>query len=349
MDKGGAEKQAPDDGRMRVAKAIARAGLCSRRDAEVWIAAGRVAVNGKIIDTPATIVGPSDRIVVDGEPLPDADAIRLWRYHKPEGLVTSHKDTRGRPTVFEALPDNLPRVISVGRLDMSTEGLMLLTNSGALARHLELPATGWLRRYRVRAHGQVTDADLDRIRQGAEIDGVRYGPVEAKLDRPQGSNVWLTLGLREGKNREVKNLLGALGLSVNRLIRISFGPFQLGDLAVRAIEEVKTKTLRDQLGPRLSQELGLETPHKAARRASAAKQPVGERPQRKDAPPSNEKARPPRTAPMRARKERPDNRGDRAPKREAAKETRALAKFAKPERPKPRPGGIRGGPRTPKR
>ena len=183
--------------------------------------------------------------------------MRLWRYHKRRGLVTSHKDPQGRKTVFEALPPGLPRVVSVGRLDINTEGLLLLTTDGELARHLELPSTGWLRRYRVRAHGRVAQEALDRLRQGVTIDGVRYGPVEARIDREQGSNLWLTISLREGKNREVKQLAEHLGLTVNRLIRVSFGPFALGDLASGAVEEVKRRVLADQLGAKLAEAFGL--------------------------------------------------------------------------------------------
>jgi 23S rRNA pseudouridine2605 synthase len=247
---------APSDS-MRIAKAIAHAGLCSRRDAEAWIAAGRVAVNGQVLTTPAHVVKPGDTIIVDGKPLPQAQEVRLWRYHKRRGLVTSHKDPQGRKTVFEALPPELPRVVSVGRLDINTEGLLLLTTDGALARHLELPSTGWLRRYRVRAHGRVTQEALDALRKGVTIDGVHYGPVEARIDREQGSNIWLTLALREGKNREVKRLAEHLGLTVNRLIRVSFGPFALGDLAEGAVEEVKRRVLADQLGAKLADEFGL--------------------------------------------------------------------------------------------
>jgi 23S rRNA pseudouridine2605 synthase len=242
---------------MRIAKALARAGLCSRRDAERWIADGRVSVNGRILSSPALDVKPGDRIEVDGKPLPSAEPPRLWRYHKPRGLVTTHRDPEGRPTVFDKLPPELPRVVSVGRLDFNTEGLLLLTNDGALARHMELPATGWLRRYRVRAHGRVTQADLDRLKEGVEIEGVRYGPVEATLDTTQGANVWLSIGLREGKNREVRKILATLGLEVNRLIRISFGPFQLAELEPGTVENVKRRVLIDQLGPKLAAELGL--------------------------------------------------------------------------------------------
>jgi 23S rRNA pseudouridine2605 synthase len=243
---------------MRIAKAMAHAGLCSRRDAEAWIAAGRVLVNGKVLTTPAHIISPDDKIVVDGEPLPAPQAPRLWRYNKPRGLVTSHKDPQGRRTVFDALSPNLPRVVSVGRLDINTEGLLLLTTAGALARHLELPSTGWLRRYRVRAHGRVSEEALHGLRAGVTIDGVRYGPVEARIDREQGSNLWLTLSLREGKNREVKRLAEHLGLTVNRLIRLSFGPFALGDLDEGEVEEVKRRVLADQLGPKLAREFGLK-------------------------------------------------------------------------------------------
>jgi 23S rRNA pseudouridine2605 synthase len=236
----------------RIAKVIARAGLASRRQAEAWIAAGRVAVNGKLVASPALNVGARDRIEVDGQPLPTRERTRLFLYHKQRGLLTTHADPGGRPTIFSVLPKDLPRLISVGRLDLNTEGLLLLTNDGGLARALELPATGWLRRYRVRAHGSVAQAQLDALRRGITIDGVRYGDIEATVDRSQGSNVWLTFAIREGKNREVKNVLGHLGLAVNRLIRVSFGPFRLGDLPEGEIEEVKTRTLRDQLGDRIA-------------------------------------------------------------------------------------------------
>ncbi len=245
---------------MRVAKAMARAGLCSRREAERWIQEGRVKVNGATISSPALDVGPRDRIMVDGALMPDAEPVRLWRYHKPAGLVTTHKDPEGRATVFDHLPEGLPRVVSIGRLDFNTEGLLLLTNDGELARHLELPSTGWLRKYRVRAFGSVTQAQLDALKDGIEIDGVRYGPIEATLDSTQGRNNWLTIGLREGKNREVRNILGSLDLAVNRLIRISYGPFQLLDLEEGKAESVKRRVLADQLGPELTKQFNLEPP-----------------------------------------------------------------------------------------
>ena len=242
----------------RVAKVIARAGLCSRREAEAWIGQGRVAINGSVITSPALNITVGDLVTVDGTPLPARERTRLFLYHKPRGLVTTHADPEGRPTIFGVLPKDLPRLISVGRLDLGTEGLLLLTNDGGLARVLELPATGWLRRYRVRAHGAVTQDALDRLRKGVELDGIRYGAIEATLDRPQGSNVWLTFAIREGKNREVRNVLGHLGLQVNRLIRLSFGPFQLGELPPGGIEEVKTKVLREQLGERVANAAGAD-------------------------------------------------------------------------------------------
>jgi len=242
----------------RIAKVIARAGLCSRREAETWIAAGRVSVNGEQLVTPAFNVSAQDRVMVDGKPLPNRERTRLFLYHKPKGLVTTHRDERARPTIFEALPKPMPRVVSVGRLDLNSEGLLLLTNDGGLARILELPETGWVRRYRVRANGRVTQEALDRLARGITIDGVEYGPIKAMLDRIQGSNVWLTLNLREGKNREVRNVLRALGLFVNRLIRISYGPFQLGELAPGAVEEVKTRILREQLGDKLARLSGAD-------------------------------------------------------------------------------------------
>jgi 23S rRNA pseudouridine2605 synthase len=235
----------------RIAKAMARAGLCSRREAEEWIEAGRVAVNGKPISSPALNIGPKDHVTVDGKPMRERERTRLFLYHKPRGLVTTHADPEDRPTIFGAMPANLPRLISIGRLDIGTEGLLLLTNDGGLARVLELPETGWLRRYRVRAHGKVTQPQLDALKNGITIEGIRYGGIEATIEREQGANVWITFAIREGKNREVKNVMGHLGLAVNRLIRVSFGPFQLAEIEEGAIEEVKTKVLREQLGERV--------------------------------------------------------------------------------------------------
>ena len=245
-----AEREAPAGGGTaeRVAKRIARAGLCSRREAERWITEGRVAVDGLVLATPAVSVREENVVTVDGAPLPELEPPRLFRYHKPAGLLTTARDPQGRPTVFERLPQGLPRLIAVGRLDLASEGLLLLTNDGALARHLELPATGWIRRYRARAHGTIEEARLKALAQGIAIDGVSYGLIEARLDRVQRSNVWLTLALREGKNREVRRVLEHLGLAVNRLIRVAYGPFQLGELERGAVEEVPRRVLRDQLG-----------------------------------------------------------------------------------------------------
>jgi 23S rRNA pseudouridine2605 synthase len=242
----------------RVAKVIARAGLASRREAEAWITAGRVAVNGAVIASPACNVTAQDKVTVDGAPLPARERTRLFLYHKPRGLMTTHADPQGRPTIFEHLPAELPRLISVGRLDFNTEGLLLLTNDGALARVLELPATGWLRRYRVRAHGKVTQAQLDQLRAGLTLSGIHYGAIEATIERVQGANLWLTFAIREGKNREVRNVLGHLGLDVTRLIRVSFGPFQLAELKAGEVEEIRTRTLREQLGARLVAESGVD-------------------------------------------------------------------------------------------
>ncbi len=213
---------------------------------------GRVSVNGRVINSPALDVTENDVVTVDGKPLPPRERTRLFMYHKPRGLMTTHDDPEGRPTVFDNLPEGLPRLISIGRLDFNTEGLLLLTNDGGLARALELPETGWLRRYRVRAHGEVTQAQLDELKKGVEVDGVKYGPIDATLERDQGANVWLVFAIREGKNREVRNVMAHLGLEVNRLIRVSYGPFQLGEIAEGMVEEVKTRVLREQLGEKIA-------------------------------------------------------------------------------------------------
>ena len=236
----------------RIAKVLARAGLASRRDAEEWITQGRVTVNGRVINSPALDVTENDVIAVDGKELPPRERTRLFMFHKPRGLMTTQADPEGRPTVFDDLPEGLPRLITIGRLDFNTEGLLLLTNDGGLARALELPDTGWLRRYRVRAHGEVTQAQLDQLKDGIEVDGVKYGSIDATLERDQGANVWLVFAIREGKNREVRNMMAHLGLEVNRLIRVSYGPFQLGELDEGEVEEVKTRVLREQLGEKIA-------------------------------------------------------------------------------------------------
>jgi 23S rRNA pseudouridine2605 synthase len=232
----------------RIAKVLARAGVASRREAEAMIMAGRVQVNGKRIDSPALNVGSKDRILVDGKPLAAPEPARLWLYHKPIGLVTSAKDEKGRPTVFDRLPEGMPRVMPVGRLDINSEGLLLLTNDGELKRKLELPSTGWLRKYRVRVNGKPDDARIEPLRKGITVEGERFQPMQVSLDRQQGANAWLTVGIREGRNREVRRAMEAVGLIVNRLIRTGYGPFQLGELAAGAVEEVRPRVLRDQLG-----------------------------------------------------------------------------------------------------
>jgi len=240
----------------RIAKVLARAGIASRREAERLIAAGRITVDGQTLSTPAFLVTGKEDIRFDGDRVGKPDTPRLWRYYKPVGLVTTHKDPQERPTVFANLPPELGRVLSVGRLDLTTEGLLLLTNDGGLSRVLELPSTGWKRRYRVRAYGRISQARLDTLKDGVEVDGVAYGPMEAVLDRQQAANSWITLSIREGKNREVRNIMRHLGLTVNRLIRVAYGPFQLGALKEGAVEEVPGKTLKEQLGKKLAAEVG---------------------------------------------------------------------------------------------
>lgn len=232
----------------RIAKRLARAGLCSRRDAERWIAEGRVKVDGQVLASPAVNVDDASVILVDDQPLPVIEPPRLWRYHKPDGLVTSNRDPEGRATVFDRLPKDLPRVVTVGRLDMDSEGLLLLTNDGALARYLELPSTGWVRRYRVRVFGPLDEARLAGLKKGIRIDDVEYGPIEVTIDKASRTNSWLTVGLREGKNREIRRVMEHLGLSVSRLIRVTYGPFQLGDIEPGGVEEVKRRVLKEQLG-----------------------------------------------------------------------------------------------------
>jgi 23S rRNA pseudouridine2605 synthase len=242
----------------RIAKVMARAGVASRRQAEALIAEGRVSVNGAVITSPALNVTPADKIVVDGAPMASRERTRMFLYSKPRGLVTTHSDPEGRPTIFTALPKTLPRLISVGRLDINTEGLLLLTNDGGLARALELPSTAWLRRYRVRANGSVTQDALDKLRDGVTIDGIHYGPIEAKLERMKGANCWLTFAIREGKNREVRKVMESLNLTVNRLIRVSFGPFNLGELPEWSVKEIDSKALRTELGEKIVAESGAD-------------------------------------------------------------------------------------------
>jgi len=232
----------------RIAKWLARAGVASRRDAEKLIAEGRVRLNNTVVTHPATFITPGDLVQVDRKLVGEPEPTRLWRYHKPEGLVTTHRDPEGRPTVFQKLPANLPRVVSVGRLDLNSEGLLLLTNDGALARRLELPSTGWQRRYRVRVHGPVDQQALAALAGGVTVEGVRYGPITAGLDSRKGENAWLTVALGEGRNREVRRVMTHLGLQVTRLIRVAYGPFQLGNLERGAVDEVPRKVLREQLG-----------------------------------------------------------------------------------------------------
>ena len=235
----------------RIAKRLARAGVCSRRDAERLIGEGRVAVNGKVLETPAVLVTENDHITVDGDAIGAAEAARLWRYHKPAGLVTSHRDEKGRETIFDTLPEDMPRVVSIGRLDLNSEGLLLLTNDGSLSRYMELPATGWTRTYRVRALGHATQEKLDRLKKGITVEGVNYGPIDAVLTPSDKANVWIEMSLKEGKNREVRRVLEALGLTVNRLIRTAYGPFKLGNLAPGDVEEVGTREMKNVFGDKV--------------------------------------------------------------------------------------------------
>ncbi|RED14326.1 pseudouridine synthase [Pontivivens insulae] len=257
----------------RIAKRIARAGRASRREAERLIGDGRVRVNGKVIDSPALNVTERDRIEVDGQLLAEADVARIWRYHKPAGLVTSARDEKGRATVFDRLPPEMPRVMSIGRLDLNSEGLLLLTNDGELKRKLELPSTGWVRKYRVRAKGTPTEPTIAPLLRGITIEGERFRPMSVTLDRQQGANAWLTVGLREGKNREIRRAFAEVGLDVNRLIRISYGPFQLGDLPTGGVDEIKAKVLRDQLGLRSEGEAVKKSTKPARRPVSRSADP----------------------------------------------------------------------------
>ena len=278
----------------RIAKHIARAGICSRREAERRIEDGRVTVNGETVTSPALNVSASDSITIDGKPLPARQPARLWRYHKPRGLIVSARDDKGRQTIFDTLPDTMPRVLTVGRLDLDSEGLLLLTNDGGLARHLELPSTGWSRKYRVRVQGRVDPDALPGLADGITIDGVRYGKVAAQLDRQMASNAWLTIAIREGKNREVRRIMEHLGHQVSRLIRVSYGPFQLGDLPSGGVEPVKPRVLADQLGtaPDTSATAGGDAAHAAGRQRKTPSR--GPRNADHRRPPSRHKAGPAR-------------------------------------------------------
>lgn len=242
----------PEEKGERIAKRLARAGVCSRREAERMIAEGRVTLNGQVLESPAMNVLEKDIILVDGTPIGQKEPARLWLYHKPSGLVTSHSDEKGRETIFDHLPEELPRVISVGRLDLNSEGLLLLTNDGELSRHLELPATGWVRKYKVRAYGATSQEKLDQLRNGIRIEGISYGPIEAVMAPAQGANIWIDVALKEGKNREIRRVLDFMGLQVNRLIRTAYGPFELGDLAAETVEEVPLQMFKEVFGDKFS-------------------------------------------------------------------------------------------------
>ena len=333
----------------RIAKVIARAGLCSRREAEDWIGQGRVAVNGRVLDSPAFNVSEGDQVVVDGKPLARRERTRLWLFHKPRGTITTDSDPEGRKTIFEALPEGLPRVVTIGRLDFNTEGLLLLTNDGGLARALELPATGWLRRYRVRANGAVDQGVLDALAAGVTVEGVHYAGIEASLDREQGANVWLTLGLREGKNREVKRVLEHLGLAVNRLIRVSFGPFQLGELAEGEVLEIRTRVLRDQLGEAIAGQAGadFDAPVREEEERAASRRAAERSSARASAQRAEPQARKHISA-MRAEREREQSSGPRKRiERDATADRRGRS--IQVERIRPAAGAAKGASRNARR
>jgi 23S rRNA pseudouridine2605 synthase len=330
----------------RIAKALARAGVGSRRDVERLIAEGRVALNGRVLTTPAVKVEAGDILTVDGKVVGETEPARLFRYHKPVGLVTTHKDPQGRPTVFEALPRELPRLISVGRLDLNSEGLLLLTNDGGLARGLELPGAGVVRRYRARAHGRITQERLDKLKDGITVEGVRYGSIEARLDKAkegaQGSNLWITVTLAEGKNREVRRVLEALGLKVNRLIRLAYGPFALGALQVGEIEEVGPRVIREQLAAFIAPE---NLPKGDRPQFQRALTPSPGRRQRPAPAAEGEAAAPaPRRGPARAGEPRAGDKRPRAAAGEPPKKKAYKPGWAKP---KPRSGPARPTPARP--
>jgi 23S rRNA pseudouridine2605 synthase len=320
----------------RIAKVLSRAGIASRREAERMIQLGEVAVNGKVIDSPALNVTATDRITVNGKPVGAPEPARLWLYYKPEGLVTSAADEKGRDTIFDHLPEDLPRVMSVGRLDLNSEGLLLLTNDGELKRRLELPSTGWLRKYRVRIKGNPADPDLEPLRKGITVEGENFQPMTVSLDRIQGANAWLTVGLREGKNREIRRAMSAIGLTVNRLIRVSYGPFRLNDLKPGDVEEIRPRVLRDQLGltdPEEAAEPKRKTP--PARAKPMADKPAGAKPTRRPALFANATAKGPAVA----------SKGPTSATKGKGKTAGWASNAAKPQamgrdgRPKPRPKG----------
>lgn len=349
-----APEAGPETGE-RIAKRLARAGLCSRRDAERWVEGGRVSVNGQVLASPAFVVRPGDLVVVDGKPLPEPEPARLWRYHKPAGLVTTARDEKGRTTVFDRLPPDLPRVVSVGRLDLTTEGLLLLTNDGELARYLELPTTGWTRRYRVRVHGTVDEPRLAALMKGPTIDGVKYGPIEATLDRVTGSNAWLSVSLKEGKNREIRKVMEAMDLQVTRLIRVAYGPFQLGKLEEGAVEEVPKRVVRDQMARFFNPDGEGDAPKPAGGTASARHKPP-QRPRAAPKPADGPRGQGPKTAAPRSeghRNEGPKAKGPRTaglkaegPKAAGPKAARPKADGPKPFAPKPA-GNTPRGPKPP--
>jgi len=349
---GGDEGQSPEGGGERVAKALARAGVASRREVERLIAEGRVAINGRTLTTPAIRIEAGDILTVDGEVVGDAEPVRLFRYHKPSGLVTSHKDPQGRPTVFQALPPGLPRLISVGRLDLATEGLLLLTNDGGLARSLELPSTGLVRRYRARAFGRITQDRLDALKSGVTVEGVRYGPIEAVIDKARdgasGANLWISVTLSEGKNREVRKVLESVGLKVNRLIRLAYGPFALSTLPPGEIEEVgPSEKRREGAAEAVVSAEAPETRGRPAYKAGWARpkpKPPGGRP-------------PPKPGTRKPESRKPESRkpGSRKPDAERAGKTDisrpATAPKGRPVKPSGSPpaGGRPPGPRGPNR
>jgi 23S rRNA pseudouridine2605 synthase len=351
---------APTPAGERIAKVLSRAGVASRREAERLIELGEVQVNGKTITSPALNVTPSDRITVRGEPVGQPEPPRLWLYYKPEGLVTSASDEKGRDTVFDHLPEDMPRVMSVGRLDLNSEGLLLLTNDGELKRRLELPSTGWLRKYRVRVKGNPTEPEIEPLRKGITVDGDRFQPMEVKIDRHQGANAWLTIGLREGKNREIRRAMDHIGLTVNRLIRVSYGPFRLNELKPGEVEEIKPRILREQLGldddaedakakPPVRRTLAPKPGKSSGTAGSPASKPHASKPKTPLKPGEGQRQlseawqKATRAAPANPAAVRDDDRPAKAPTRAAPTRSAPARTPRPPTRPGPRPKGPRGG------